>query len=248
MATVQSIERAFAILRALAVASSGVSDLAKAVALPKSTVARLLATLEEVGVVERTDQSVYRLSTGLSELTGGVDSNVAISTAVRPHLEHLSSILGEASGLTLPEGFSAVYVAQVESPNPVQVRDYTGLSLPMHVGPASLVIMAEWPTEQLAKYLSRPLQAYTPFTIVDPESILRRLAAIREDGHCWIYEEFAEGINSVAAPVRDRHGHVVAAISAHGPSYRFPEVGEADRIADRVKLAARRFSLQLNTL
>jgi DNA-binding IclR family transcriptional regulator len=248
MATVQSIERAFVILRALAIGNAGVSELAKNVELPKSTVARLLATLEVVGVVERTEDGEYRLGGGLSELAGAVDSTVAMATAVRPHLEHLSSLLGEAAGLTLPEGFSAVYVAQVESPNPVQVRDYTGLSLPMHVGPASLVIMSEWPAEQLAKYLSRPLQPYTRFTVVDPELIVKRLTAIREEGHCWIHEEFAEGINSVAAPVRDRNGHIIAAISAHGPSYRFPQIGEAERITDQVKLAARRFSLQLETI
>jgi DNA-binding IclR family transcriptional regulator len=248
MATVQSIERAFAILHALAVRPAGVSEVAKAVDLPKSTVARLLATLEATGAVERTDDGGYRVGSGLRELAGSVDSTVAMATAVRPHLDHLSSILGEATGLTMPDGFSAVYVAQVESPNPVQVRDYTGLSLPMHVGPGSLVLMSEWPAEQVGRYLSRPLQSFTRFTVTDPELILKRLAAIREDGHCWIHEEFAEGINSVAAPVRDGDGRVIAAISAHGPSYRFPQVGEAERIAERVKAAARRFSLQLDTI
>lgn len=248
MAIVQSIERAFHVLRALAVGPAGVSELAVTVDLPKSTVARLLGTLEAVNAVERTDEGGYRIGSGLQELAGSVDSTIALATMVRPHLEHLSSILGEASGLTLPEGFSAVYIAQVESPNPVQVRDYTGLSLPMHVGPGSLVIMSEWPDDLLARYLSRPLQAYTPFTVTDPELILKRLAAIRDDGHCWIHEEFAEGINSVAAPVRNRDGRVIGAISAHGPSYRFPQVSEAERIADRVKAAARRFSLQLETI
>jgi len=248
MATVQSIDRAFQILHALAVGPAGVSEVAGLVDLPKSTVARLLATLEALGAVDRTDDGGYRVGAGLKELAGSVDSTVALATAVRPHLEHLTSILGEASGLTLPEGFSAVYVAQVESPNPVQVRDYTGLSLPMHVGPGSLVIMSEWPTELLNRYLSRPLQEYTRFTVTDPELILKRLAVIQKEGHCWIHEEFAEGINSVAAPVRDKSGRIIAAISAHGPSYRFPEVGEADRIAERVKAAARRFSLQLETI
>ncbi len=248
MATVQSVERAFHILRALAVGPAGVSEVAVNVDLPKSTVARLLATLESVGAVERTEEGGYRIGRNLQEITGSIDSGVALATAVRPHLEHLSSILGEASGLTLPEGFSSVYVAQVESPTPIQVRDYTGLSLPMHVGPGSLVMMSEWPDDLLTRYLARPLQEYTPFTVTDPELVLKRLAAIREEGHCWIYEEFAEGINSVAAPVRDRSGRIIGAISAHGPSYRFPQVGEADRIADRVKAAARRFTLQLETI
>lgn len=248
MATVQSIERAFHVLRALATGPAGVSEVAASVHLPKSTVGRLLATLEAIGAVERTEEGAYRMGGALKELAGSVDSTVAIATAVRPHLEHLSSLLGEASGLTLPEGFSAVYVAQVESPSPVQIRDYTGLSLPMHVGPGSLVIMSEWPEELVARYLSRPLQEYTRFTVTEPELILKRLTVIREEGHCWIHEEFAEGINSVAAPVRDAAGRIIGAISAHGPSYRFPQVGEAERIADRVKAAARRFSLQLETI
>ena len=83
MSTVQSIERAFSILRTLAVAPSGVSYIAGQVGLPKSTVARILATLESIGVVERMeDSSDYRIGVGIGELAGSLDASATLAVAV----------------------------------------------------------------------------------------------------------------------------------------------------------------------
>jgi DNA-binding IclR family transcriptional regulator len=112
----------------------------------------------------------------------------------------------------------------------------------MHVGPSGLCVMAQWPSEEVERYLSRPLEAYTPHTVVDPTQIRRRLAEIRNTGHFWIHEEFAEGINSVAAPVLADGGRALGAIHVHGPAYRFPAEGQADSIAAVVVEAATRFS------
>lgn len=245
--SVQSVERAFHVLRALAVAPCGVSDLARTVSLPKSTVARLLGTLESLGAVERTEGAEYRIGDGMGAYAGPGEGS-ALTRLVGPHLDRLATALGEATGLTLPEGFRALYVAQVESPSPVQVRDFTGTSVPVHVGAGGIVIMAEWPAEVVESYLARPLQAFTSRTLTDPEQIRARLAVVRASGHCWVREEFAEGINSVAAPVRDRQGRVVAAISAHGPSYRFPAAGDEERVARMVAQTADTFSRQLHTM
>jgi DNA-binding IclR family transcriptional regulator len=133
-------------------------------------------------------------------------------------------------------------MVQVESPNPVQVRDYTGLTVPMHVGPSGLCVMAQWPDEEVDHYLSRALEAYTTNTMVDPTLIKGRLASIRDDGHCWVYEEFAEGINSVAAPVLADGSGALGAIHVHGPAYRFPSKGNETSIARVVMDAAGRFS------
>jgi DNA-binding IclR family transcriptional regulator len=133
-------------------------------------------------------------------------------------------------------------MVQVESPNPVQVRDYTGLTVPMHVGPSGLCVMAQWPDEEVDRYLSRPLESYTSNTMVDPARIRDRLASIRDDGHCWVHEEFAEGINSVAAPVLVDGRGALGAIHVHGPAYRFPAEGSAGSIAQVVMDAAARFA------
>lgn len=238
MSTVQSVERAFSILRSLAVSPAGVSELAGDVDLPKSTVARLLNTLESIGAVERNGDALYRIGSAVTELAGSVDASVALVSTVRPHLKRLSAATREAAGFGVPEGFTIHFISQEESPNPVQVRDYTGLSLPMHVGPSGLCVMAEWPQDHVRQYLMRPLEAFTVHTVVDPYLIEKRLEAIRRDGYCWVYEEFAEGINSIAAPVYDSAARVIGALHVHGPSYRFPAPGQAENVAGKVREAA----------
>jgi DNA-binding IclR family transcriptional regulator len=240
---VQSIDRAFQVLKALAIEPSGVTDLAQRVGLPKSTVARMLSSLEEQGAVTKgTDGNLYSIGMGLVELAGAIDATAALATAVRPHLRGLSDQLGEASGFSVPTGYTIQYMVLVESPNPVQVRDYTGLAVPMHVGPSGLCVMAQWPREEVDRYLKRSLERYTPKTVVEPSQILERLEMIRQVGHFWIYEEFAEGINSVAAPVLIEGSLAMGAIHVHGPAYRFPAEGKADSIAEMVMDAAARFS------
>lgn len=90
---VQSIERAFALLRSLKTGPAGISELANAVGLPKSTVSRLLATLEGLGAVERGREG-FRIGPGLADLAGAVDASAALAEAVRPHLVKLAEGLG----------------------------------------------------------------------------------------------------------------------------------------------------------
>jgi DNA-binding IclR family transcriptional regulator len=243
MSGVQSVARAFELLRAVAVEPAGITELAARAGLPKSTVARLLSALEKEGAVTRDDEDrLYVIGVGLAELAGAIDASAALATAVKPHLQWLASELGEAAGFSVPTGYTMQYVVQVESPNPVQVRDYTGLTVPMHVGPSGLCMMSQWPSEDLERYLGRPLAAFTAHTINDPVRIRSRLEEIREAGHCWIHEEFAEGINSVAAPVFASGHRALGAIHVHGPAYRFPPPGRSEEIAAMVMEAADRFS------
>ena len=139
---VQSIDRAFAVLSALAIAPAGVTDLSARTELPKSTVARLLATLEGLHAVERADGGRYRIGLGLLHLAGAVDASAGLASAVIPHLRGLAHDLGEAAGFSVPTGYSVHYLAQVESPNAVQVRDYTGLDFEPR-SPASLYWTAQ---------------------------------------------------------------------------------------------------------
>jgi DNA-binding IclR family transcriptional regulator len=235
---VQSVERAFAILAALAGRTAGVTTLAARLGLPKSTVARLLATLQQLGAVERVDGARWRIGPGVAALAAGASAERGLAALVRSELVSLVADLGEDAGLALPDGYDVHYIDQVESANPVQVRDWTGTRAPMHATPSGLVLLAEWPADAIAGYLRRDLERLTPRTVVDPERLRARLAEVRERGHAWGLEEFAEGINSVAAPVRDARGQAIAAIHAHGPAYRFPARGGEARIAARIVAAA----------
>lgn len=242
MITVQSIDRAFLVLRALVAAPAGLTELAGRVGLPKSTVARLLATLEELRAVSREDDGkTFRVGMGIVELAGAIDASAALGAAMMPRLTGLAAAVGEAAGFSVPTGYSMHYLVQVESPNAVQVRDYSGLTVPMHIGPSGLCLMARWPAEELDRYLDRPLESYTPHTVIDAALIKKRLEEIRDTGHCWVFEEFAEGISSVASPVLNGEGRVLGAIHVHGPAYRFPPSGMTDNIARQVMEAGAGF-------
>jgi DNA-binding IclR family transcriptional regulator len=239
MATVQSIDRAFGLLEELARQPAGISDLARKVGLPTSTVARLLATLEGCHAVERNpDGTGYRIGSSIVTMATSVDPTQSLLAVAQPHMLEMVDVVGEAVGLAVPAGYDVHYVGQVDCPNPVQVRDWTGTSLPMHVVPSGLVVLAHWPEAAVDRFLDRPLDRYTPGSMVDPDQIRERLEEIRSDGFVWVLEEFCEGINSVAAPLFNGTGAVVGALHSHGPSYRFPQESLSDIIAGRVSAAA----------
>ncbi len=235
---VQSLERAFAILGEVARRPAGVTAIAERVRLPKSTVARLLATLEDVDAVERFDGAHWRIGPGVAALNAAVSPERNLIVAARPHLADLVGELHEDAGLGLPDGNEIRYVDQVESDNPVQVREWTGTRAPMHAVPSGLVLLAEWPDDALDAYLGGELAALTRRTVTDPARLRARLHEVCEAGYAWGLEEFAEGIDSVAAPIRDARGNAVAAIHVHGPAYRFPPDGGEPRITARVVEAA----------
>lgn len=246
MAPVESVVRALRIVEALAQSPAGLSETARRVDLPKSTVARLLATLDDLGAVERDDDGrLYRLGPVMRRLSSAAGGPAQLSAYARPYLDELTTATREGAGISIPDGYQVHTVEQTEAENPVQVRDWTGELIPMHVVPAGLVIMSHWPEEQTNRYLSRELVQLTPYTITQPDLIRRRLHDIRQRGYVWVYEEFVEGINSVAAPVFSKGRLITAALYVHGPAYRFPGEDDAEEIGLAVADAGRRLSAAL---
>ncbi len=243
---VQSIRRAFTVLGALADGPLGVTEVAARSHIPKSTAARLLSALAAEGAVEQIPgERRYRLGPHLIALASGLGDARGLVATARPALVDLAGELGEAAGLSVRDGWTAHYVDQVDSPNPVQVRDWTGTRIPLHAVSSGQVFLAQLPAPMLSRYLAEPLEAFTPRTLTDARSLLERLRDVRQEGHAWVREEYSIGISSVAAPVADARGELVAAVHVHGPSYRFPAKGAEDSIAQAVRAAAARIGVRL---
>lgn len=246
MSSVQSIRRAFDVLSALGEGPLGVTEVADRAALPKSTAARMLATLVEEGAVEQVPgDSAYRLGPRMVTLAGGFSVNRSLAAIARPVLLELAAACGEAAGLGVPDGDLVHYVDQVDTPNPVLVRDWTGSRAPLHAVSSGQVLLAFRSTTAVDRYLSGPLEPFTPRTLVDPEAVRERMREVRRQGFTWAIEEFDPGIASVAAPIADASGEVIAAVHLHGPSYRFPDAERTAELAVLVVTGAARIAAGL---
>lgn len=244
MSGVQSVDRAFALLRCLAGGPAGVSDLAARVDLPKSTVSRLLATLVDLGAVEQVSPGgEYSVGDLIPEIAQGARPMRSLVVLAHRHLAELADAIGEAVGLGVPEGRQVRYLDQVSTDSSVQVRDWTGEVLDAHASSSGYVFGAFDP-EIRSQILSGPFHRHTPSTVTDPALLAQRFERCAARGFEWTYGEFAVDLNSVAAPVRDHRGVVIAAVHAFGPSYRFPG-HRADQIAAAVVATAERISHRL---
>jgi DNA-binding IclR family transcriptional regulator len=198
-----------------------------------------LTTLAREGAVEQVPgDTQYRLGPRLATLASGLAPVRSLTAIAHPVLVELATATGEAAGLSVPEGDLVRYIHQVDTPNPVSVRDWTGARVPLHAVSSGQVLLAFRPPAALDRYLEHPLERFTPRTITDPGLLRERLREVVRDGYAWVREEFDEGISSVAAPIADSAGEVIAAVHLHGPSYRFPAAGSEATVADLVVGAA----------
>ncbi len=224
MPAVQSVQRAFAILRALAGSPMGVTQLSQSVGLPKSTVARLLAALEEEqAVVQEEVGGKYAIGGGLLDVVGNLSSGRNIVSLARPFLSALAFEIDETAGIAVRDGHNVHYLGHVGPDTQVQVRDWTGEYAPLHLVPSGLVALAHLPSEELDEYLQGGLLGTTAKSVINVDDVRTRVKQVKSVGYAWGFEEFAAGINSVAAPIYGQDNDVVALLHIHGPAYRFPD-------------------------
>lgn len=248
MSTNQSIKRAFSILKAIAAngEGTGVTEIATQIDLHKSTVSRMLATLAEVGAVERlTNGDGFRIGAELVALAAQVAYPRHLMTIARPFLLELAQATGETINLCIPEGDVAHYIDQIDSHYNLQIRDWTGYRIPLHATCDGKVFLAQRSTEQIAAYLSRPLQRFSPQTLTDPARLREHLADIRAQGHAWTHGEYEAEITGISVPVWDAAGQVSASLCVGGPSFRFPAKDDAEKVIQLMKTMSRELSGRL---
>lgn len=214
----QSADRALAILVAFGEdrPELGVSELASELGLHKSTVSRLLAALAARGLVARAGE---RFVPGheLARLGALVAPGPALVHALGDTLERLAEETGETVNVAVRRGALALNVHQVESTHLVGVRDWTGRAFPLHATANGKALLAFGGGPR-----PRELPALTARTITDAATLGRELARARARGYAVAVEELELGLHAVAAPVFDRGGACVAAISISAPAYRLP--------------------------
>lgn len=223
----------------------GVTEASKRLGLHKSTVSRLLGTLERGGFVEQvSDTRRYRLGLQLASLAGLAVTQLDLSSAARPYLVNLAAQSEETATLSVLDGDEAVNIDQVAGPHPVKDLGWIGRRLPLHASAGGKPLLASLSAEQLERWLQQPLPAYTERTVTSPEQLRRELQEMLACGYVIVSEEYEPGLTAVGAPVYDYHREIVASITVSGPTFRLrPE--HLQTAARLVKETAERISARL---
>ncbi|MFN2224831.1 MAG: IclR family transcriptional regulator [Anaerolineae bacterium] len=238
--TLQSVERAITILKAFSLEKPerGVGELSRELGLHKSTVSRLMSTLERGGLLARNPENQrYRLGIDLIGLAAQVVGYMDVREVARPFLRCLADECQESVNLVvldIPPDTSErdAHVVNIEQFVPPARRvtniGRVGRRMPPHCTAAGQVLLAHLPPGSLQELVPEHLEVLTPQTIADREQLYRELEVVRRQGYAIVQEELERGLNAVAAPIRDHRGRVVAAVSISGPAYRvMPEMFDA---------------------
>jgi DNA-binding IclR family transcriptional regulator len=189
------------------------SDLARRADMPLSTTHRLMQELCAWGAVERGEDGLYRIGLRLWELGSLAPRGPGLREAALPFLEDLSRITRENVQLAVREGTEVVFVERIASSEAVPVLTRVGDRFALTVTGVGLVLLAHAPAEVQEEVLNGPIDRYTAKTVTDPAQLRRMLADVRSNGFSISDRQVTMDALSVGAPIRDRRGEVVAAVS-----------------------------------
>ena len=210
-------------------------DLARVTGLPVSTTYRLASELVAWGGLERAEGGTgYRVGMRMWELGALAPRSAGLREVALPYMQDLYEATRENVHLAVLDGQEALYVDTIAGRAAVAVRSRRGGRLPLHATGVGKVLLAHAPPELLRELVDTGLRRYTPHTVVAPGHLRRALGEVRRTGIAYAREEMSLGSQSVASPVVDADGTVVAALAVVLRSGR----GDLRRLGPAVRTAA----------
>lgn len=244
---VQSLARGLSVIRAFDAQRprQTLSDVARATGLTRATARRFLHTLVELGYVD-TDGSVFWLTPRVLDLGYSYLSAMPLADLAQPHLDKLSSRLGESSSAAVLDGPDIVYVGRVQVRRIMTIGITIGTRFPAYATSMGRVLLAALPADKLDAYLAETdLQALTPHGLSDRSALRAELARVAERGWCVVDQELEPGLRSVAAPVHDRDGEVRAALNVSTHAARYSPDQLHDEVIPELLATARALTADL---
>jgi DNA-binding IclR family transcriptional regulator len=242
----RSVRRAITALELIADAGElGVSELGRRLGVHKATASRLVATLAERGLLDRDPRTEkVHLGFALIRLAGSAMAGLDIVRIAHPVLDDLAEDTRETVNLGVLSDDAVVYIDQVTGTRSVVAVSWVGRRTPLHATSNGKVLLAHMDPADRDRLLILPLEPMTDRTVTDAAELRRQLERITARGYAQTLEELEEGLNAVAAPVRQADGRVTAALSVSGPAFRMRPV-DLPRIARRTMEAADAISRRL---
>lgn len=248
---VQSVARAIKLLKYMAAVGKPLplALLARSAEMSKPAAFHLLRTLQLQGIVQKNDDATYALSWGLWELGASVTRNLDVVQVARHHLDQLSESSGEVVLLGIRDGSSVIYLDRTEPQSGFGaiVVAHSGRRSSLHANASGKLLLAHAPEAVIDEVLAQPLRQFSSATITDPNVLKEHLEQIRREhiASCWQEQEL--GVSSIAVPVRDYSGSVIAAVALAGPAERVNPAA-MDRIAAPLIAAGKQVSRALGAV
>jgi IclR family pca regulon transcriptional regulator len=212
---VQSLERGLAVIRAFTREKPQLTltDAAALTGLTRATTRRFLMTLESLGYAT-TDGKNWRLTARVLDLGHSYLASLGLPEIVVGHLDRVAQAVHESASAAVLDGDDIVYVARVESRKIMRVQITVGTRFPAYVTSMGRVLLADLDPAAAERILTaRDRRAFTPHTTTDVAALMTAISLVREAGYSLVDQELEMGLRSLAVPVHDGSGRVVAALN-----------------------------------
>jgi DNA-binding IclR family transcriptional regulator len=216
----QSVERALSLLSAFTeeYPARRVSELVAVTGLGQSTVSRLVGALVALGYLAHDERSgLYSVGPTVITLAGIGLNHTPVHQQSRQAAQSLAGALGLGVNVAERHGSSLFYLCHFEGPSAPRPTTLIGRGGPLHATGMGKALISELPTDEIRALIGSAYARYTPHTIPDLKGLTAVLEEVRQRGYATEIEELAFGRACLAAPIRDRTGHIVAALSVSGP-------------------------------
>ncbi|NSL50575.1 IclR family transcriptional regulator [Calidifontibacillus erzurumensis] len=221
-----SVKNALLILRSFTMEEpeKKISEIASTLGLNKSTVSRTMATLASEGFVYKDPETKkYRLGMTILSLSGIIQNNMDIFRESQPVLNKLVRDIDETAHIAILDNTDVIYILKIDCNHYVRALTHVGRKNPVHCTSSGKVLLAYSDESTIQNVIDSGLKMYTNKTIIEPAHFKEHLKKIKKDGFAYSLGEFNEGVNSVAAPIFDYTGKVIAALTVVGPMQRITE-------------------------
>jgi DNA-binding IclR family transcriptional regulator len=222
--------------------SRTLTEIAAAADLPLSTTHRLVAELVAWRGLTRAADGSYEIGRRIWDLGALAVVSRELRQAAVPFMQDLAATTGENVHIAVLDGMNALYIDRISGRRAVPIVSKPAARLPLHATGVGKVLLANADPEIQRAALSE-LTRMTRYTVVEPQRLLRQFAEIRERGYATTSEEMTMGTSSIAAPITNRQGRVVAALGLVTTSHH----RELSRLAPAVQLGARGISRSIAT-
>ena len=244
---IQSLERGLAVINSFSRDHNPqtLSEVASRTGLTRATARRVLLTLAELGYVDQLGRS-FTLTPKVLDLGYSFLSSFRVVEMAEPFMERLVDEVKESSSMSVLDGSEVVYVARVPTSRIMTIALALGSRLPAYPTSMGRVLLAGLSQRAFETYLdSVQLEPLTPHTVTDPKRFRSLIEKVRRDGYALVDQELEEGVRSIAAPIRNGRGDVIAAmnVSCHASridvermleEFRPKVIATASEISDRV--------------